>query len=580
MTDDRTRADAAGYPALPPHLRALRTRFADEWRAGRRPTLDGVLANLTDSEQAILFPELLGLELDLRRAGGESCSRDDYLRRFPDQARAIDKVFGALADPQRTVLPGMAETAPSSATDPLVGQLLADRYEVHSLLGSGGMGRVYRARQVAMDRWVALKIMSHDLAGRDDAVRRFEREMKTAARIEHANTVRIYDSGVTEQNELFLTMELLKGRTLKEEVELSGPLPPARILNLAVQISHALAAAHAEDIIHRDLKPANIMLVEQGGVSDLVKVLDFGLARFAKGASTPEDQSLTGQGAVMGTPGYMSPEQIAGEDVGPASDLYAFGVLLFVLATGREPFIGKTSMSVMAKHLHEAPPRPSEIVESPLPGWIDKVILSLLAKSPAERPASAAAVLELLERQLAMPLPATENARLTALRNYRILDTDPEQAFDDLAQLASYVCGTPIAMISLVDDDRQWFKSKVGMSVKETARNVAFCAHTIMEPGMFLVPDASQDKRFARNPLVTSDTHVRFYAGVPLTTPDGHNVGAMCVMDRTPRQLDPDQVAALAALGRLVMTQLEFRRHVMELKGEVEGDKANGAEQG
>ena len=159
-----------------------------------------------------------------------------------------------------------------------------------------------------------------------------------------------------------------------------------------------------------------------------------------------------------------------------------------------------------------------------------------------------------------------ETARLAALRKYKILDTRPEQQFDDLTLLASQLCGTPIALISLVDADRQWFKSKVGLSVQETARSVAFCAHAIQQPGMFVVPDAHADARFRDNPLVTGDPGVRFYAGAPLTTPDGHALGTLCVIDRVPRQLTAEQSAALEALRRQTQAQLELRANLMELE--------------
>ena len=128
------------------------------------------------------------------------------------------------------------------------------------------------------------------------------------------------------------------------------------------------------------------------------------------------------------------------------------------------------------------------------------------------------------------------------------------------------MCGTPIALITLVDADRQWFKSKFGLSLQETARNISFCTHTIRETDVFMVQDASQDDRFAGSPLVCGAANVRFYAGIPLITPDGHALGAMCVMDRVPRQLTPDQVSALAAVSRLVLTQLELRRNLIEFK--------------
>jgi GAF domain-containing protein len=167
---------------------------------------------------------------------------------------------------------------------------------------------------------------------------------------------------------------------------------------------------------------------------------------------------------------------------------------------------------------------------------------------------------------MAVLTPNNEAARVAALQKYAILDTDPEQGFDDLTQLASYICRTPIALISLIDENRQWFKSKVGLSVSETSREVAFCSRAILQTDVFIVPDTLQDERFRDNPLVASEPRIRFYAGAPLITEEGHALGTLCVIDRTPRELSPDQTEALRAVSRLVLAQLEFRRNLMLLK--------------
>ena len=159
-----------------------------------------------------------------------------------------------------------------------------------------------------------------------------------------------------------------------------------------------------------------------------------------------------------------------------------------------------------------------------------------------------------------------EGARLTALSRYKILDTDPERAFDDLTLLASQICGTPIALITIVDADRQWFKSRVGITTTETARSISFCSHAIKQPGLFVVPDAQSDRQFSSNPLVVDDPHIRFYAGAPLVTHDGHALGTLCVLDRVPRTLTRDQVEALHALKRQVEAQLELRANLMQLR--------------
>jgi len=294
----------------------------------------------------------------------------------------------------------------------LIGTVLAGRYEVTGVLGAGGMGVVLEARQVAMDRKVAVKLLHPAFGTNRHAVARFVREMQVTSRLEHASTVRVYDFGETTDADgarLFLVMELVQGRTLGK-ILAEGSLTHARVVAIAAQIARALEAAHSEGIVHRDLKPDNVMLVDRYGATDQVKVLDFGIARFFDGAEGDGVGKLTAEGAVVGTPSYMSPEQATGSPIGPASDLYSLGVMLFEMATGVVPFSAPTTVSLMVKHVQESPPRPSEI--APMLARLEELILACLAKVPDARPASAKALAEALEaigRELGA-LPAAAEA--------------------------------------------------------------------------------------------------------------------------------------------------------------------------
>jgi serine/threonine protein kinase len=447
-------------------------------------------------------------------------------------------------------------------------------YEILEVIGRGGMGVVLKAFDPGLQRIVAVKVLAPPLAVSAVARKRFIREAQAAAAINHDHVITIH--AVDEANGLpYLVMSYVAGPSLQQRLDAAaGPLELRDILRIGRQTAAGLAAAHAQGLIHRDIKPANILLELSGvdrspQVCDLahrpelerVRITDFGLARAV------HDTSASQSGIVAGTPMYMSPEQIAGGPIDHRSDLYSLGILLYRMAAGREPFVGDNVPKVWSQHLFERPPAPSEVAPSPLPPWLEHLILRLLQKDPGARPQTAEEVIQCLDqRPASVPMPANEAARLAALHQYRILDTDPEQAFDDLTFLASHVCGAPIALITLVDADRQWFKSKVGLSLRETARNISFCTHTIMQTEVLMVRDALQDERFTGSSLVCADPRVRFYAGIPLITPDGHALGAMCVMDRVPRQLSPDQVSALAALSRLVLHQLELRRDLLSLK--------------
>ncbi|MCE9566774.1 MAG: protein kinase [Planctomycetes bacterium] len=440
-------------------------------------------------------------------------------------------------------------------------------YEILRVLGRGGMGLVLKGFDAPLNRFVAVKLLFPHLATNDVYRRRFAREARSAATIGSDHATAVYSVG-EEGDAPYIVMEYIAGEDLETRLNRDGRLPIPLAICIARQVAAGLAAAHSQGIVHRDIKPANVLLENSSGTEHQlhrdcairVKITDFGIA---KSSSMP---GITGVQETVGTPEYMAPEQISGEPLDPRSDLYSLGVTLYRMVSDQLPFTGKTAIACFTQHFSKEPPSLTAHVAD-LPAWFESLILRLLRKDPAERVQTAAEVVRLLDdgyAHLQGPPTDPEDKRLAVLRSYRVLDTASEQAFDDLTFLAAHICGTPIAMVSLIDEDRQWFKSKVGLSITQTARNISFCQHTIRGTTPLIVSNAATDPLFADNPTVRQEPNIRFYAGVPLIDPEGCALGSLCVLDRVARGLTSDQVSALSALGRLVMTQLTMRRELME----------------
>ncbi|EYF00666.1 serine/threonine-protein kinase [Chondromyces apiculatus] len=242
----------------------------------------------------------------------------------------------------------------ASTVDPMIGKVVAGRYRLEARVGEGGMGVVYRARHVLIERVVALKLIRPDLRGETHLRAWMLREARAANRVDHAHIIDIHDIGETEEGELYLVMEFLVGTPLSAELA-RGPTPIARAVDILEQMCAALARAHDLGVVHRDLKSDNILLTQRGGRKDFVKILDFGLAAIAR------DPRLAPKGAVFGTPEYMSPEQARGEEAGPQSDLYALGVLFFEMLTGQLPFRSNDRDTLLEMQRTHLPPRPRSI---------------------------------------------------------------------------------------------------------------------------------------------------------------------------------------------------------------------------
>jgi serine/threonine-protein kinase len=269
--------------------------------------------------------------------------------------------------------------------DPLIGMVLDNRYRIVDLIGRGGMGAVYRVEHVKMGKIMAAKILHGELSQNQDLVRRFKREAETVSRLNHLNTVSVFDFG-NDRGMMYLVMEYIDGRDLAEMIRVDGPLSLMQTARILIQVCSALNEAHAKGIVHRDLKPENILVCRQDERDDFVKVLDFGLAKLRDIQRT----KITKQGSLVGTPYYMAPEHIRSEGVDQRSDIYALGAVMYKLLTGETPFKAENPMGIITKHLTEDPTPPSEAYPKlEIPQVADEIVLRAMKKNPDERYASA-----------------------------------------------------------------------------------------------------------------------------------------------------------------------------------------------
>jgi beta-lactam-binding protein with PASTA domain len=284
-------------------------------------------------------------------------------------------------------------------------QLVDNRYRLVRPLGSGGMADVFLAHDSILDRNVALKVMSTRYASDDEFVERFKREAQSAAALSHPNIVSIFDRGASEDGTYYIAMEYLPGGTLKDRIMRKGALPARTAAAVALQIAEALQAAHERGVIHRDIKPHNILITESGDV----KVTDFGIARAASSST------MTRTGSILGTAHYISPEQAMGEHVGPSSDLYSLGVVLYEMLTGELPYDADTPLGIAMKHVNGHLRQPKEVNPS-VPAGINAITCRLLAKDPEDRYASDAELIEDLERVATGLGPASATTEMMATR--------------------------------------------------------------------------------------------------------------------------------------------------------------------
>jgi serine/threonine protein kinase len=325
----------------------------------------------------------------------------------------------------------------------LVGITLDGRYRLDAVLGEGGMGSVFRATQLAMDRKVAVKLLKPHLVSDEQALQRFAREARATLKVESPHAVKVLDFGVTPLRDYYMVLEYLDGRTVHRELEIDGPFAPARVAHIARQALSALGAAHAQGLIHRDVKPDNLLLMRVGNDPDYTKILDFGVAKLMQGAAGDASQlALTAAGMVFGTPEFMSPEQACGQVLDGRSDLYSLAATMYVMLTGTTLFAGTTAIELLTHHARTPAPhlgvaRP-ELAAYP---ELDQLLQRCLVKHRSQRPESAAAMDALIRAieptltrppgaraPVAAPSPTPPAVIHTSSYFQALRDTDPAEA--------------------------------------------------------------------------------------------------------------------------------------------------------
>jgi tRNA A-37 threonylcarbamoyl transferase component Bud32 len=446
------------------------------------------------------------------------------------------------------------------------GFLLSGRYRIEDLIGRGSQSTVYRAFDELLQRDVAVKLF-RDYADDVEHTRRQGQEIRILAGMSHHALVTLFDAGadLSDPNArlTYLVMELVRGPDLRHRGA-QGALSAAHMALIGHDLADGLSYIHHHGIVHRDIKPANILLVDYSNQDrrPRAKLTDFGVAAILGRSQAGDDAGTSG------TPAYLSPEQAAGEPAGPLSDVYSLGLVLLEGLTGKMAYPGAPIQSAVARLLHD-PQIPEELA----PKWVT-LLSSMLARDPALRPPATEVSLALRQEVIhssarhrldASPAAGDaaaashEEGRMRAVERYKILDTPADGAFDRIAALAARMFSVPVAIVSVVDHDRIWFKSHHGTEVSEIGRDPGLCASAILGDEAWIVEDAARDPRTLANPLVAGEFGLQFYAGVPLRTPDGYNLGTFCILDRKPRAFSDEDTRMLEDLAAIVMNDLELR---------------------
>lgn len=467
--------------------------------------------------------------------------------------------------------------------------LLEGRYRIEGAIGQGGMSVVHRATDEVLHRPVAVKLFH---PGSVDIARQ-EAELGVLASLEHHNLVSLLDAGVVTgvdgTAQRYIVMSLVIGQDLEARLSV-GPLASRHIAEIGYDMAEALDYIHAHGVVHRDIKPSNILLVDYGNGSERARarLTDFGIA-LAAGV-----ERLTADGVTTGTAAYLSPEQARGAEVGPASDVYSLGLVLLQCFTRRREFPGSLVESAIAR-LSRDP-----VVPEPLPERWKHLLRAMTAQDPAERPLGGQLVVMLRDVLIAETADATANATAAqgstaegtpaegasattgtthavtdaALRpdatpapgageRPATLDSLPEESLQRTVAMAARLFDAPIALVDVLDEDREWSQSWIADGVDEAARSISFRNGFAPVPVPVVIPDGSVHPEMRQSPLVTGPLGIRFYVSVPLLRHDGTAVGTLAVLDVRPREASEADLANLRDLAALATTQLEIRQETL-----------------
>ncbi|GAA4734804.1 hypothetical protein GCM10025783_00620 [Amnibacterium soli] len=435
-------------------------------------------------------------------------------------------------------------------------EVASGRYVLGREIGRGGTARVFLARDRLLRREVAVKVF-RARAEDPEELRVQEAETKLIASLNHAALTTLHDAGIDvtdpERPQVYLVMEHVRGGDLRERLR-RGPLCPLQVAWLGTDLGGGLAYLHQAGFAHRDIKPANVLLDAADAGEERIrgKLADFGISSLIG--------SVRAGDALTGTAAYLSPEQAEGEDAGPESDVYSLGLVLLEALTGAVAFPGDVTASAMAR-LDRDP-----VVPASVPEGLATILRGMTARDRRARMPLDEAVPAFLDwivddrvRRREDQGQGSESARIAAARRYDVLDTAPEDAFDEVTELVRRTLHVPVAIVAVVDEERAYFKSRRGVGLPQLPRAVTSEFAESEGLGTWNIPDVLAVPSLRSHPFVAGEPHVRSALAAPLLTHDGHSIGRILACDTAPRTFDAEDVATLEGFSRIVMRELELR---------------------